>query len=402
MSSDQAIRKQLASAFLLFCCLSIACALFQPAGTQTPASTPAIHPGAISPTSTFFLPQTFTPPPTLTATPPVPPTATAESTILTTPTQTPPTGELALQNQADFGLWNQVLALAYSPGDRWLAAAVGDNLLILDSETLEEVDRFRAGVWANGLTFLSGPDKLLAWVSKNGILGFWEIETGRSCQKSIHLKGANGVTANPIYSVEGPALATSGNDGAVRVWTRPVLADDLTCQLTETAEILGGSYNIPGVVFDSTGQRLAAIHTGLVRIREVATQRLLVTLGDPVNADHNPVYAIAFSPDDRWLAAAQSGPRLVVWDAASGEMAFTLSPSGFIYKNTYFNRLAFSPDGRWLAGGTNAGRIILWELSSERGPIESAAWEAHHLAVSGLVFSADSHLLFTLKVWKLN
>jgi len=60
-----------------------------------------------------------------------------------------------------------------------------------------------------------------------------------------------------------------------------------------------------------------------------------------------PANAVAFSPDNRWLASGGKDNVIKIWDLANGNVLRTLyGPTSNI------NALAVSPDGRLLASGS--------------------------------------------------
>jgi WD40 repeat protein len=180
-----------------------------------------------------------------------------------------------------------------------------------------------------------------------------------------------------VFSHDGAAVITAGNDGTVRLWR---------------------------------AQDGALIRTLSVR-RAVATP---------------PHYGIAeMSPDDRLVAAIDvAGAVVHVWDAGTGAVLAVLPGKG-----TDWPSLAFSSDGRWLATGggddvqvfdarswtratTIAGpriRTIAWDPSGSRLMTGSAAGDAsiwavpsgariHHLRevgepVDAVAWSADARLV---------
>lgn len=95
-----------------------------------------------------------------------------------------------------------------------------------------------------------------------------------------------------------------------------------------------------------------------------------------------PIYALALSPDGKFVAA--SGYRgLQAWDVASGAEA--LSCLGVLIQ-----ALAFAPHGRTLAAGDENGNISLWDLSTAK---KTASRRAHTKNVDSIAFSQDGRTL---------
>jgi WD40 repeat protein len=96
----------------------------------------------------------------------------------------------------------------------------------------------------------------------------------------------------------------------------------------------------------------------------------------------NEIYAVAFSPDGRTLAAGGSEGSARIWDADTGELRRILAQ-----KQT--TALAFSPDGERLAcaGDTEA---VLWGPRSGK---RLATLAGHCGSIQALAFSPDGELL---------
>src|SRR5262249_53905083 len=115
------------------------------------------------------------------------------------------------------------------------------------------------------------------------------------------------------------------------------------------------------------------------------------------------VFSLAFSPDGRRLAAAgiQAGgpkPFLVkVWDANTGQEAFTIPPQPGAIR-----AMGFSPARRCLALGRNDGIVKLWDAATG---LEIGLVGRHDHVVRGLAFRRDGRHLAsasddgTVKIW---
>ncbi len=118
----------------------------------------------------------------------------------------------------------------------------------------------------------------------------------------------------------------------------------------------------------------------------------------------NPVSALAFSADGKWLAVRLADAALVLWDAVEQRPRRELPVEG----RPFCKALAFSPRGSLLAWGhENASGthvVSVLDLSTQK---EVASLPHTHL-VASLAFSPDAHALATLaydgtvRIWDLD
>ena len=69
------------------------------------------------------------------------------------------------------------------------------------------------------------------------------------------------------------------------------------------------------------------------------------------------VFAVAFSPDGRWVVSGSGDGTARVWDAATGHEVARMTHDDLVCA------VAFSPDGRWVVSGSDdkTARVWLWQ-----------------------------------------
>ncbi len=110
--------------------------------------------------------------------------------------------------------------------------------------------------------------------------------------------------------------------------------------------------------------------------------------------------ALSWSADGKQIAGSSDG-FITIWDALTGKQLQRLT-SGMMSER--IQSIAWSPDDRWLAAGTYSGRIYLWDMQRN---IPVAILNGHTDVVLGLTWSPGGTLLTsasldgTVMVWKL-
>ena len=122
----------------------------------------------------------------------------------------------------------------------------------------------------------------------SGIIDIRDVRTGKRALPTF--RGTDVDINDVAYSPDGSILATSGDDGALRLW-------DPTGQLLSTTS--GGGW-VRGISFAASGSRLSAAWTddGAVRILNPLTGRLIRAI--PVDSPRET----ALSPDGRLIAVS--------------------------------------------------------------------------------------------------
>ena len=253
---------------------------------------------------------------------------------------------------------------------------------------------------------------------------------------------------NCAFSKDGQWLASAGADGIVKVWQMPLLVDSFEKQSSLPAptyhldttnarlnyvrrmafhpagrlyvtcgdgyifewdltianihktlkhhHLHSINYLLPDVAVSKSGRWLAVARHGWDHRQENQVQYgnmvLLYDVSDPNTLDFQaalPAHflaetTIAFSDDERWLAAG--GARANVWDLEAPD----IEASGKVSPMTdhLMKAIGFSPGGEWLAVGAGNGRLHLWDWQSSDLRIIHA-----NKAVTALTWQTNTQLI---------
>lgn len=356
-----------------------------------------------SPTPAPSITQAATPTPTSTWTETLEPTPTASPTLNPeTPTPTPsPTltpqadGPLKLVQTIEFQPWALVHAAAWSPDGEALAVSAGETVYIYRFPGLETLQRLDVQAWAASLAFAPAHHgEIFALAGRDGTVQIWDYAQGIQLARFFaHNKGANSLDFSP----DGSRLASSGNDAIVRLWDMAAFYAEPQAEIPTAAEMIGGAFAVPSIRFSPDGSLVASVDLEAIRLRDPSTQRLVRTLRGEAS-----IFAIEFSPDGRFLAAAEEALTLRIWDVTSGETVTAWQAPGQASK--FLWNAVFSPDGQRIGAVGSNGWVYLFAINGDL----LAALPAHSRAASAIAYSPDEQWLVTggldgrLLVWQIS
>ena len=270
-----------------------------------------------------------------------------------------------------------IASVAFSQDGRVLAAAVGRQVVVFDSESGKIVATLgdHPGP-VNSVRFSNDRSSLIAAGGRAGLFGSVTIWDRSKRERRLELKGHADSILSAVLNADGKVLATAGYDKQVLIW-------DLS-RGTLIRSLKDHSDAVYGLAFSPDGKTLASCAADrTVKLWDWATGKRKETLSESTSE----LYSLAFTPDGSRLLSAGVDRSIRIWRLDRGGVR--LERSVFAH-DAPIVRLAVSADGRMLASSAEDRTLRLWNLDNmtpQSTVPNQADW------VQGLAFSPDNRRL---------
>jgi WD40 repeat protein len=243
--------------------------------------------------------------------------------------------------------WAGCNSVDLSSGGQWLACNSGGSVVrLLETESGRELRSFPIHRNGGQVRFSRGGRRLLAATVGNNVQ-VWETDT----QKELFRKQYQGTNPNPLclaFAPDDRTLAVSLEQGEV------ILHETATGKEGPTLRPQGPQTH--ALAWSPDGKLLATGGQGFFQLWEVATGKIAGTLCGHDGA----VSAAAFSPDGKTVASGSSDGTVRWWDVANGALQQTIR---LALPEARILRIDFAPDGRHLLTSNGNGTLYVLRLA---------------------------------------
>ena len=284
-------------------------------------------------------------------------------------------------------------AVAFSPDNTTFASGSADNKILLWNRHKPQRPVTLTGHKAGILSLVFAPDgKTFASGSADGTVRFWDIQKPQ--EYYIFTDGHSDSVKAIAFSTDGNSLAAAALNGTVQIWNTntkqqstvpPIAHYDITVAMAFSSDATLFVSNGADAEFSSHGPD----NIGREWLAHDVIRAWILPTGDELTFFQQSCKALAFSPDNRILAASDTN-KTRLWDVKTGTELFKLDAKQF-----FTNAVAFSHDGTTLATGGGPGIIHLWNVKtgSKLATLTATFTDSSESEAEVLAFSPDDSTL---------
>lgn len=288
-----------------------------------------------------------------------------------------------------------ITSLAYSPDGRTVASGGQDGVLKLwDMKDNSPRERFGVKEHTAAVSALAfSPDgKSLASGGNDATIRIWNVGQTKPAPKTM-VKAHGSYVYALVYSASGKSLASCGNDATARLW-------DAGSALRERAVFEGHAGPVTGVALSPDGRTL---YTGssdwTVRAWDIAPKPAQRHVKGHVSAMYTAAFAPTGVPAAPTLATGSEDRTIRLWDLTGAEPKVRTMLKG---DSIPIYALAYAPDGKSVAAAGAGITPRFWDTLTSK-PLRR--FEGHTAAIGSLATSSDGRYLITassdktVRVW---
>ncbi|QDT24952.1 WD domain, G-beta repeat [Gimesia panareensis] len=268
--------------------------------------------------------------------------------------------------------WSKGIAgasrMAASTDGKNLATVVGYEVQLRDPTTGQVKNKWTTDKRLLPLAFSPDGETVAAGITGGGPFGgrgkkvsggvqFWDAEHG-TLKRSL---ADDKQTTYIRYSLDGRYLATSSNDGPVKLW------DPTTGELIRIFAGRGQvAFSLDGRLIACAASRPYPLKNKTaddIKLYNIQTGKLMQTLASGDHTEESWVLWVAFSPNGHLIASASWDGTVKLWDVTTGKLQKTITEhkGGVVC-------CEFAPDGNTLATGSEDKTLRLWNLQQLMAP----------------------------------
>ena len=277
--------------------------------------------------------------------------------------------------------------VAFSPDSKILVSGSTDNTIMLwnvnGGRHIETLSGHKNRI--NTLAFSPTEKGLLASGSSDGTVRFWNTNDGK--ERSIFTIGYTASVKALAFNTNNTMLCSAGYDGVVQIWHVETGKELPSPSVPHFDAINALAFSQDATLFACNGVDTIISSEGTTataRSKSHKEIRLsILPTGDKLISFPQETSALAFSPDNKILAAGTHRQSISLFDINSGTELFNIK-----MKEPFGRRLVFSPNGKLLAIHGTFVRTQLWDVVEQRKITLPNIQNS-----DGLAFSPDSSLL---------